>query len=167
MPRVEEAVVIDRPPEEVFAYVTTPENDREWVSTAVERQREDEGPIRVGSRIRAVDRFLGRRIESTLEVTAHEPNTRSDIRLEGPIAARGSYLLEPVDGRTRFRWVLDAEAGLGGLYLGKVTDPLVTLLFRRRVRFDLRRLKDALERRAGSSSEGRPGGAERTEDAGG
>jgi carbon monoxide dehydrogenase subunit G len=147
MPRVEEEIVIDRPPEEVFAFVTAPENDREWVSTAVERQREKEGPIGVGSRIRAVDKFLGRRIESTLEVTEHEPSTRSTIRLEGPIAARGSYVLEPEDGRTRFRWILDAEAGLGGLYLGRLTDPLVTFAFRRRVRADLGRLKDALERR--------------------
>lgn len=95
MPRVEEAIVIDRPPEEVFAYVTTPENDREWVSTAVERQREGEGPIGVGSRIRAVDRFLGRRIESMLEVTAHEPNTRSEIRLEGPIRLGGAICSSP------------------------------------------------------------------------
>jgi hypothetical protein len=127
--------------------VTDPENDREWVSTAVERQREKEGPIGVGSRIRAVDKFLGRRIESTLEVTEHEPNTRSAIRLEGPISASGTYVLEPENGRTRFRWVLDAEAGLGGLYLGRVTDPLVTFIFRRRIRSDLRRLKGALERR--------------------
>jgi carbon monoxide dehydrogenase subunit G len=147
MPRVEEEIVIDRPPEDVFAFVTDPENDREWVSTAVERQREKEGPIGVGSRIRAVDKFLGRRIESTLEVTEHEPNTRSAIRLEGPISASGTYVLEPENGRTRFRWVLDAEAGLGGLYLGRVTDPLVTFIFRRRIRSDLRRLKGALERR--------------------
>lgn len=148
MPHVEEEIVIERPPEDVFAFATTPENDHEWVSTAVERQREKEGPIGIGSRIRAVDKFLGRRIESTLEVTEHEPNTRSAIRLEGPISARGSYLLEPIEGRTRFRWILDADAGLGGLYLGRVSDPLVTFMFRRRVRSDLRRLKDVLERRS-------------------
>jgi Polyketide cyclase / dehydrase and lipid transport len=148
MPRVEEMISIERSPEEVFAFVTTPENDRLWVSTAVERHREPQGPIGVGSRIRAVDRFLGRRIESVFEITEHEPNTRSSIRLEGPIAARGSYLLEPLEGRTLFRWVLEADAGLGGLYLGRITDPLVTFLFRRRLRFDLRRLKNVLEARA-------------------
>ena len=148
MPRVEEMISIERSPEEVFAFVTTPENDRLWVSTAVERHREPQGPIGVGSRIRAVDRFLGRRIESVFEITEHEPNIRSSIRLEGPIAARGSYLLEPLEGRTLFRWVLEADAGLGGLYLGRITDPLVTFLFRRRLRFDLRRLKNVLEARA-------------------
>jgi carbon monoxide dehydrogenase subunit G len=145
MPRVEEEIVIDRPPEDIFAFVTAPENDREWVSTAVERQRESEGPIEVGSRIRAVDKFLGRRIESTLEVTEHVPSTRSTIRLEGPITARGTYVLEPAGTGTRFRWTLDADAGLGGLYLGRITDPLVTFVFRRRVRSDLRRLKSTLE----------------------
>lgn len=145
MPRVEESIVIDRPAEEVFAFVTTPENDRLWVSTAVERSRESEGPIGVGSRIRAVDNFLGRRIESTFEVTEHEPSRRSSIRLEGPIAARGSYVLDPEDGGTRFRWILDAEPGLGGLYLGRITDPLVTMIFRRRLQRDLRSLKGVLE----------------------
>jgi uncharacterized protein YndB with AHSA1/START domain len=48
MPRVEEEIVIDRPPEDVFAFVTTPENDREWISTAVERHRETEGPVTAG-----------------------------------------------------------------------------------------------------------------------
>jgi carbon monoxide dehydrogenase subunit G len=148
MPRVEEEIVIARPPEDVFAFVTTPENDREWVSTAVERQREGEGPIDVGAKIRAVDKFLGRRIESTLEVTEHVPNTRARIRLQGPISASGTYVLEPANGGTRFRWTLDAEAGLGGLYLGKITDPLVTFVFRRRIRADLGRLKSALESRS-------------------
>jgi carbon monoxide dehydrogenase subunit G len=152
MPRVEEGIVIDRPPEAVFEFVTTPENDYLWMATAVERKPEPAGPIGVGSRIRAVDKFLGRRIESTLEITEHEPSRRSSIRLEGPIKARGSYDLQPLDGGTRFVWTLDAESGLGGLYLGKITDPLVTLLFRRRVRFDLRRLKEMLE----SPTEGSP-----------
>jgi carbon monoxide dehydrogenase subunit G len=148
MPRVEEEIVIDRPPAEVFDFVTTPENDLEWISTAVERRRENEGPIDVGSRVRAVDKFLGRRIESTFEVTEHTPSTRSAIRLEGPVAARGTYVLEPAGAGTRFRWMLDADPGLGGLYLGRITDPLVTFVFRRRIRSDLSQLKERLERQA-------------------
>jgi carbon monoxide dehydrogenase subunit G len=145
MPRVEEEIVIERSPEEVFAFVTTPENDLQWSSTAVERRREGEGPVEVGSRIRAVDKFLGRRIESTLVVTEHAPNTRSAVRLEGPIKAVGTYDLEPAGAGTRFRWTMDAETGLGGLYLGRITDPLVTFFFRRSLHADLRRLKGVLE----------------------
>jgi uncharacterized membrane protein len=154
MPRVDEAVTINRPADEVFAFVTTPENDPLWSSTAVERHREVEGPIGVGSRIKAVDRFLGRRIEAMIEVTEHEPSRRSSIRLSGPISATGSYVLVPTNGATRFRWVLEAPPGLGGLYLGRITDPVVTFLFRRRLRFDLRRLKEVLEARSVASSSG-------------
>jgi carbon monoxide dehydrogenase subunit G len=145
MPRVEESITIKRPADEVFDFVTTPENDSLWTSTAVERRRETEGPINVGSRIRAVDKFLGRKIESTFEVTEHEPGRRSSVQLSGPVSATGSYILEPMNGATRFRWVMDAEPGLGGVFLGRVTDPIVTFLFRRRLRFDLRRLKEVLE----------------------
>jgi uncharacterized protein YndB with AHSA1/START domain len=146
MPRVEEDIVIARPPEDVFAFVTAPENDLLWSSTAVERQVESDGPIRVGTRIKAVDKFLGRRVESTFEVTEHEPNRRSAIRfVSGPIRAEGSYTFEPTTAGTRFRWTLETPPGLGGLYLGRVTDPLVTWIFRRRLQRDLRRLKAVLE----------------------
>jgi carbon monoxide dehydrogenase subunit G len=145
MPAVEESILIDRPAEDVFAFVTTPENDRLWSSTAVEREREGDEPIRVGSKIRAVDKFLGRKLESTFHVTEYEPSRRSSVRIDGPVKAEGSYFLEPADGGTRFRWRMDAERGLGGVYLGRVTDPLVTMIFRRRLRGDLRRLKQVLE----------------------
>jgi hypothetical protein len=146
MPRVEEDIVINRPPADVFAFTTAPENDRLWSSTAVERHVESDGPVQVGTRIKAVDKFLGRRVESTFEVTEHEPNRRSAIKfVEGPIRAEGRYAYEATDGGTRFRWTLEAPPGLGGLYLGRVTDPLVTWIFRRRLQRDLRRLKAVLE----------------------
>jgi ligand-binding SRPBCC domain-containing protein len=146
MPRVEEEIIIRRPPEDVFAFTTAPENDRLWSSTAVERRVESEGPVQVGTRIKAVDKFLGRRIESTFEVTEHEPNRRSAIKfVSGPFPAEGTYTFEPAPEGTRFRWSLQAPPGLGGLFLGRVTDPLVTRMFRRRLQRDLRRLKDVLE----------------------
>ena len=149
MPRVEEDVVIDRPPEDVFAFVTAPENDHLWSSTAVVREVESDRPIEVGTRIKAVDKFLGRRIESTLEVTEHEPNRRSAIKfVSGPIRAEGAYTFARTNGSTRFGWVLEAPPGLGGVYLGRITDPLVTWMFRRRLRRDLRQLKEVLERRS-------------------
>jgi hypothetical protein len=146
MPSVEESIVIDRPAEDVFAFVTTPENDRLWSSTAVERVREKDEPIRVGSRIRAVDKFLGRRVGSTIHVTEHAPSRRSAVRIEGPFKATGSYVLEPLERGTHFRWSMEAEPGLGGLYLGRITDRLVTMIFRRQLRRDLRQLKQVLER---------------------
>jgi hypothetical protein len=151
MPKVDESIVIDRPAEEVFEFVTTPENDPLWTSTAVERAREGDEPIRVGSRIRAVDKFLGRKLESTFHVTDYEPSRRSSVRIDGPVKAQGSYVLEPTDGGTRFHWTMDAERGLGGLYLGRITDPLVTVIFRRRIRGDLRRLKEVLEQRGSTT----------------
>jgi uncharacterized protein YndB with AHSA1/START domain len=110
MPRVEEEIVINSPPERVFAFVTAPENDRLWSSTAVERRVESGRPIEVGTRINAVDKFLGRRIASTFEVTEHEPRPAlgDQVRLRShsggrelharaqqrwhslPVAARGS-----------------------------------------------------------------------------
>jgi carbon monoxide dehydrogenase subunit G len=148
MPHVEESIVIEKPPEDVFAFLMTPENDRLWFSTAIERRLDPEGPVGVGSKIHGVDRFLGRQAASMVEVTQHEPPRRSSIRsLSGPFSFTGDYIVEPANGGTRFTWVLDAAAGLGGLYLGRLTDPLVTWAFRRRLRSALRKLKEVLEGR--------------------
>jgi hypothetical protein len=94
MPRVEESIVLERPAEEVFAFVTTPENDHLWSSTAVERSRDSEEPLGVGSRIRAIDKFLGRRIESTLVDTDPWP-IRRDRQLRPRPGGRANPL--PVD----------------------------------------------------------------------
>ena len=102
MPSVEESIVINRPAEEVFAFVTTPENDRLWSSTAVERMREGDEPIRVGSRIRAADKFFGRRVESTLHVTEHGPSRRSMVRIEGPAQGDRQLCARAARGRDPF-----------------------------------------------------------------
>jgi hypothetical protein len=151
-PREEESIVIGRPPAAVFEFVMTPENDLLWSSTAVERSVDLDEPIGVGSRIRAVDKFLGRRIGTVFEETEHDPPRRSAIRLDRPFAASGTYVLDPVGSGTRFRWLLEAEPGLGGLYLGRLTDTLVRGIFRLRLRRDLARLKGILEQRNTAAS---------------
>ena len=57
----EVSVVIDRPMDRVWEFLNSPENELLWQSSAVERVLLTDGPLRKGSRIREVDRFLGRR----------------------------------------------------------------------------------------------------------
>ncbi len=141
--REEHSVVIDRPVEEVFAFATDPNNDPLWQSTSLETEQTSEGPLDVGATLRNTSKFLGRRIESTLEVTENEPPHKQCIRItSGPIPGSGCYLFEPADGvSTRFTQIFEAE--VGGFF--RLAEPLVGRALRRQMQADMETLKDLLE----------------------
>jgi hypothetical protein len=141
--REEHTVVIERPIEEVFAYITDANNDSLWQSASLETEQTSEGAVGVGTTYRNVSKFLGRRIEATFEVTEHEPPRKQCIRVtSGPIPAVGCYLLEPADsGSTRF--TQNIEADVGGFF--RLAEPLVARAFRRSMQADMATLKDLLE----------------------
>src|SRR6266576_551649 len=67
--------VIDRPVNEVFAYVTDPAKLATWQTNTVAAEQLDDGPLRRGSRLREVHRGPGgRELLSTVEVTELEQN---------------------------------------------------------------------------------------------
>ena len=147
MPRVEESISIGRPAEDVFAYVTDPANDPVWQSGVVESELIGGGESRVGSRIRVVRRFLGRRMEFVGEVTRWEPPNRAEVKsVEGPFRFDGSYQCEPEDGGCRL--TVAGELGSFGGFFGKLADPVVTQMGVRQLRADLENLKDILESRS-------------------
>ncbi|MBA2536713.1 MAG: SRPBCC family protein, partial [Actinobacteria bacterium] len=63
MVRVEDSIVVARPIEDVFDYLTDPETLPEWQGSALEARVEGEGPMRAGSRVLERRKFLGRRLE--------------------------------------------------------------------------------------------------------
>ena len=140
--REELSVVIDRPIEEVFAFATEPENEPLWQSTSLETEQTSGGPVGVGTTFRNTSKFLGRRIDSTYEVTENEPPRRQCLRItSGPIPGSGCYLFEPAEGGTRFTQRFEAE--IGGFF--KLAEPLVGRAIRRQMDVDMATLKDLLE----------------------
>jgi uncharacterized membrane protein len=144
MSRIEHSVVIDRPIQEVFDFVHDIANDPLWQTTIVEQEKLTEGPLRAGSRIREVRRFLGIRVETTYEVTEYEPPKRSAITMiSGPVPFSGSYALEALDGSTRFTVQGDIE----GHGFFKLAEPVFARLTGRELEANLGHLKDVLEAR--------------------
>ena len=140
--REELSVVIDRPIEEVFAFATEPENEPLWQSTSLETEQTSGGPVGVGTTFRNTSKFLGRRIDSTYEVTGNEPPRRRCVRVtSGPIPGSGCYLFEPAEGGTRFTQRFEAE--IGGFF--RLAEPLVGRAIRRQMEADMATLKDLLE----------------------
>ena len=111
--RIEEIVEIDRPVEEVFSYVTDPENLPEWSNLVLEVRRETDGDLQEGDRFTTAAKFLGRRFETPFEVSSHEPHRRhSDTSRGGPFEQVYTYSLEETgQGGTRLIYVAEGEPG--------------------------------------------------------
>jgi hypothetical protein len=128
-------VHIARDPAAVAAYMTDPANDPRWIGGLREAELLGEPPIAVGSRVRRVAYFLGRRVEYVNEVLALDA-TQLDMRsVQAPFPMHITYRFEPAaDGGTD---VSNRVRGGGPRLLA----PLV----RRNVQRDLERLRDQLE----------------------
>ena len=142
MVKIEGSVVINRPIEEVFAYLTRPENGLQFRAGLLEAEQTSEGPMGVGTTFREVEQFLGRRTETTYEVTEYEPNSKFAFRAtSGPMPAEVSETFEPVEGSTRVAFTMEFE--LGGLF--KLAEPVVARMAKRQVEADIGNAKDLLE----------------------
>lgn len=147
MPQATLTEHIDAPIEDVFAYLTDPTNELEWVSSAREREVVD-GDGGKGSHIRAVEQWLAKRLEFLYEVTEHDPPSRYALRtLEGPFPGEIDFRLSTSDGGTTLTYTAIAEAGFKGFF-GKLTEPLVTRIFERDTSADLAKLKALVEARS-------------------
>ncbi len=103
---------------------------------------EREGELEVGSRFTEVREFMGRRVESMMEVTSLEPERDFSFRVvKGPVPFAVRHLLAPAGEGTRL--TLQGEGEPGGFF--KLAGPLVGRAVKRQSAADLARLKEVLE----------------------
>ncbi len=108
-----QSVVIERPSEEVFAFVANRENDALWAPVVTETHKTSEGPLVIGTTYEQSGRFLGRNLEMLFEVTEYEPNRKVGLRLitSGPLRATSLCGVKAVSGGTRVTLTGEAQAG--------------------------------------------------------
>ena len=141
-----DSVVIERPPEEIFAYVSDLRNIPEWGALSGEMRKETEGPPEVGARYSAEITFLGRRLVIPYEVGAYEPPQLFAFRsLRGPFHDGYTYTFEEEPGGgTRFSMAIEMQPE-GFL---RVIGPLLEMMTQRYYfRKELKTLKGLLESR--------------------
>lgn len=138
-------IVIRRPVEEVAAYAAEPANAPRWYVNIVAAEWRTEPPLRIGSRVAFVARFLGRRLAYTYEITEHVPNARLVMRTaEGPFPMETTYAWSPA-GSGATRMTLRNRGEPTGF--ARLTAPVVAAAMRRANRKDLARLKEIVEAR--------------------
>ena len=145
MIKINKSAVIDRPLEEVFAYVTDIENMSVWSSELEKAWKISEGSMGKGTTLGSKVKLLGRQIENTLEVTEYEPNRKWFLKpTSGPISAEMEFHFESVASGTKVSLV--GEADTGGFF--KLADPIVNRMLQRQYDTNLATLKDLLEAQA-------------------
>jgi carbon monoxide dehydrogenase subunit G len=138
-------LVINRPVEEVFAFISNPENLSRWRAGTLELARTSSEPLSVGSIFKGRFTFLGRPFDGNLEIILHEPHQRYGTRLtEGPFPLEARYALVPAGSGTYLTLVIEGEPG--GFF--KLAEPLVVSLAKRSYEADLHNLKEMLEAQA-------------------
>jgi uncharacterized membrane protein len=142
MIRVEISVVVNRPIQMVFAFVTNVENDPLWTEEVVEAKKITEGPIGVGTTFSDVVEIFGRRLENTLEITAYEPNRTATFKsISGPVPYEGIYTFENSNGGTQVTISIEAEPG--GFF--KLAKPLIGPRLEKQWQTNFANLKNLLE----------------------
>jgi uncharacterized membrane protein len=140
-------IVIHRPCGEVAAYAADPSHAPDWYVNIASVEWLTPAPVRVGSRLAFVARFLGRRLAYTYEIVELVPGERLVMRTaQGPFPMETTYAWEP-DGSERTRMTLRNRGEPRGF--SALVAPFVSMAMRRANRKDLAALKARLETGAG------------------
>ncbi len=133
-----------RPRDEVTIYVIDNRNDPIWIGGISESELQGEPPIAVGSRVRRVASFLGKRIEYVNEVERLDPGALLVMRsVKSPFPMRVTYAFADADdGGTVAR--IRVEGDPSKLY--RVAGSVMRRLVHRSISRDLATLKSLMER---------------------
>lgn len=139
-------IVIARPLTVVSAYATEPSNAPAWYANIDSVDWKTPRPLRVGSQVEFVARFLGRTLRYTYEFVELVPGERLIMRTQrGPFPMETSYTWSSAPGDAT-RMTLRNRGEPAGF--SRVVAPIMKPAMRRANRKDLARLKVLLESQA-------------------
>lgn len=142
MYKIEKSISINRAQQEVFDYVTDPAESAEWQSGIISSEWTSDDPPGVGSTIRTSARYLGRKIDTEVEITEWDrPNRVSFKTVSGPVPAEFTQTFEAQDDGTLLSFTAQAE--FGGFF--KLAEGLAGRQLEKQAENDLSTLKLMLE----------------------
>jgi uncharacterized protein YndB with AHSA1/START domain len=140
----ESSVVIERPADEVFAFVSDCTNEPKWHTDVIEAAPAGDTPLAVGARQRWVLHFMGRR-EMPMQITKLEPGRLEQFQAQKAIMGMQptiTYRVEPAGTGTRFTRAVQMELQGAAKFMGGMMRSLVA---KRNNQF-VKNLKSVLER---------------------
>jgi len=121
MAKIQERVIINRPPEEVWKFLTDLSNLPKWDSGVLEAKQTSPEPLGVGSTFLTRHRW----ITYYFRCSEYEPNHRFSFEFsQGPMkGAKASVNLETIEEKTSATFAIDPKIGgvlkLFGPYLNR------------------------------------------------
>ena len=141
---IEDELTIDRPRRDVFTFLCDKERMPAWMAGVKRARRVTPGAIRPGTTWTVVGKMLGRRLESTYELTSWAPPSEFSGRLVSSMFTfEETYRFEDDGGATVVHLEASAVPGTELRFLW----PLLALAAPRQIKADHRRLKTMLERK--------------------
>jgi carbon monoxide dehydrogenase subunit G len=142
--RHESTILINRPAEDIFAFLNNPDNHPKFVPGMLEFKKTSPGPFeQIGTSVQGVRKFLGQRMELPYEITEFQQGNKLGMKgAMGPIKFKDGYVLESMGPNTRVKFWL--EFTLTGLM--KLTQPLFDIVGKAHAHETLTNLKRAIER---------------------
>ena len=142
MARIEGAILIDRPVEEVFDYVADQSNEPAYNPQMVRAQKITPGPVGKGTRFRSAVAARGRTAEMLIECTGYDrPTLLASTTTMRQADISYTLTFEPAGAGTRMRWAGQVRPK-GAL---RLVGPLITWLGIRQERRIWANLKTHLE----------------------
>lgn len=133
-------ITIARPIDEVAAYAADPDNAPEWYENIESVAWKTQPPLRVGSEMTFVARFMGRRLSYVYRAVEFEPMRRLVMStVDGSFPMETTYSWSEA-GTSQTNMTLRNRGGATGLM-----GALEAIAVRRATRKDLRRLRAILE----------------------
>lgn len=137
----EVTIHLNRPVEQVFAFLMDTTQLTTWQTNLIKIDKITEGPLRMGSRFQEVRRLGRKESEIQGEITAFEPNKRFETKTLTKPQVTVSYLLEPEEGGTRVkhRFVMLTSG------LMRLLEPMIAKSIRKENIMDFENLKRVLQ----------------------
>lgn len=137
----EVTIYLNRPVEQVFAFLMDTSKLSTWQSNLIKTEPLTAGPLHAGSRFREVRRLGRRQSEIQAEITAFEPNKRFETKTLTKPQVTVSYSFEAEAGGTRLKhkFVMLTSG------LMRLLEPLIASSIKKESELDFETLKRVLE----------------------
>ena len=142
MAEVSESIWIDRPVEDVFAYLDDPHNHSS-ITPSITNIRNVQPLDNGGKRLEHTYEMAGVGIDGELVEQVHEEDERMIFEMRGQLTGEIEFVFEERDGGAELTY--SAAYDIPGQVLSKVATPLIERYNERELRTTLENLKTALE----------------------
>lgn len=141
--RCESTVTVQRTPAEVFPWLLDADKVPRWMTGLEAYEPLENGPLRVGSRIRQELSVSGQSLRFELELAHLDPPSAAVLRFEGSgFKAANEYAVSAAGSAANVTWVISGDTTS---FKARLIAPMVQAKLQEKLDTDLARLRALLE----------------------